>query len=57
MQLSLLRIPFEAVCLESVRGYGNAIKYIHNPSEAVCLEAVKQNNGAFKYFKAEWFSK
>ena len=43
--------PSEAFCMDAVKRYAYAIKYIKNPSEALCIAAVKKDGVAIKYIK------
>ena len=38
-------------CLEAVKQYGFALRYVENQTEKICLEAVKQNGFALQFVK------
>lgn len=41
----------ELLCMETVKKYGLALKYVKNQTEEICFEAVKQNGAALCYVK------
>ena len=39
----------EELCIEAIKGDGEAIKYVKDQTEAICLEAVKENGKAIRF--------
>ena len=45
----------EKYCLEAVKNYGHALRYVKEQTPELCLEAVKDNGDALRYVNKKVF--